>query len=732
MPSRLHVPTTPRLLALLLATACSSAALTAAPAGAATAKQTAAAKKKAAAKKPAPLPTIASVAPKSLGIGDTLTVKGAHFRSGTNKNTLVFKRDGRRAIFVKVPLATTSKLAVTVPARLLPFLVRSKGAPVATMFRVRVLATRFGKSYTSSAVSPRIGPVGSVADGPGANACTPAKIPAGSTADTDGDLIPDDVERAIGTDPCRSDTDGDGMSDGWEYFSALDRNGGQRPSFSGTRTYPNPLDPKDSATDSDGDGLTNVQEYTAWATFGAHKLPLSYSGGNPASAGKGPIPPQLAYMDRDHNGFLTDNERDADGDGIPNLDEGGSGKDQSRITETQDPEDTAYFDYGVFSDSYVGLASKQSSQPQPLCAGINEVPFFCSGKLAADAVDTQKIDTLDWLNADSDSDGIADGQDDADHDGVSNLDEYLREISAPFKDRHFAPINPCYPSSDAYLCNIGAEDTDGDGIPNRLDLDDDNDGIPDSVERRIGTDPLRADTDGDGVSDGFEYYSAIDLNSAAAPYPGKRPYANPLDGSDANTDFDGDGLTMKDEFQAWSYQGRPFPLTYSDGTPYTGGQIAVTPATARQDLDGNGFLSDDEKDVDGDGLTNWDESHGRMTPEWWKGKYDGTNGPLEAPYPLRSYTPTSFVNPDSDGDGILDGADDEDHDGFTNAYEVERPSNWRATYVSTAHTGTDSRARTNPFNPCKPWYSDVCHRYPPFSYYAPNDDWASPVHANGP
>jgi hypothetical protein len=40
-------------------------------------------------------------------------------------------------------------------------------------------------------------------------------------------------------------------------------------------------------------------------------------------------------------------------------------------------------------------------------------------------------------------------------------------------------------------------DTDGDGIPNRLDLDSDNDGIND-VDEAIGT-----DIDGDGMADGI-------------------------------------------------------------------------------------------------------------------------------------------------------------------------------------------------------------------------------------
>ncbi|MDD5152939.1 MAG: hypothetical protein PHS95_03035 [Candidatus Pacebacteria bacterium] len=47
-------------------------------------------------------------------------------------------------------------------------------------------------------------------------------------------------------------------------------------------------------------------------------------------------------------------------------------------------------------------------------------------------------------------------------------------------------------------------DTDKDGIGNKDDPDDDNDGVSDIDEIKNGTDPLKKDTDGDGISDGDE------------------------------------------------------------------------------------------------------------------------------------------------------------------------------------------------------------------------------------
>lgn len=47
-------------------------------------------------------------------------------------------------------------------------------------------------------------------------------------------------------------------------------------------------------------------------------------------------------------------------------------------------------------------------------------------------------------------------------------------------------------------------DTDGDGIGNMNDTDDDNDGVSDVDEIKNGTDPLKQDTDGNGITDGKE------------------------------------------------------------------------------------------------------------------------------------------------------------------------------------------------------------------------------------
>lgn len=58
-------------------------------------------------------------------------------------------------------------------------------------------------------------------------------------------------------------------------------------------------------------------------------------------------------------------------------------------------------------------------------------------------------------------------------------------------------------------------DTDGDNVGNKGDLDDDNDAVVDIEEIRNGTDPLKKDSDGDGISDGRELQILLEKKEAA-------------------------------------------------------------------------------------------------------------------------------------------------------------------------------------------------------------------------
>jgi hypothetical protein len=249
-------------------------------------------------------------------------------------------------------------------------------------------------------------------------------------------------------------------------------------------------------------------------------------------------------------------------------------------------------------------------------------------------------------------------------------------------------------------------DCNGDGIKNSATTDDDGDLLSDTLEAQINTDACKVDTDGDGVQDGFEYRSALDLNTGESQqaignlfYPAKLPYANPLYAGDANTDFDGDTLTLSEEQALWL-----FTVNDTHTAPYSLEQLSYSDG---KQSSRDGYPSDDERDEDADGLSNYDEWHGRMLSSYWSSCYKD-----ETPFHI-TYAGTSAVDADSDGDWILDGADDQDHDDIPNVAELSRIV---ASGGIDHSTGVDCKldpaappalaasvdGRVNPYNPCLP------------------------------
>lgn len=101
-------------------------------------------------------------------------------------------------------------------------------------------------------------------------------------------------------------------------------------------------------------------------------------------------------------------------------------------------------------------------------------------------------------------------------------------------------------------------DTDGDGIGNSKDIDDDNDGLTDEEEAKIGTDPKKSDTDNDGVSDKVDAFPKDKTESRDTD----------LDGLGDNKDLDDDGDGIFDQDELFKYGTNPLNIdTDSDGLP---------------------------------------------------------------------------------------------------------------------------------------------------------------------
>ena len=150
------------------------------------------------------------------------------------------------------------------------------------------------------------------------------------------------------------------------------------------------------------------------------------------------------------------------------------------------------------------------------------------------------------------------------------------------------PSNVFFP-----LLSVESADNDLDGIGDNADADDDNDGIVDLIEEINGTDPLKADTDGDGAIDtdislpnqGGEIVADLfPLNpNESTDSDGDCPDFNLVtsgDGCGDNSDFDSDNDGVNDVDDA-------FPYDISEWL----------------DTDGDGIGDNADTDADGDGVT---------------------------------------------------------------------------------------------------------------------------------
>ncbi|MCR4279975.1 MAG: thrombospondin type 3 repeat-containing protein [Candidatus Komeilibacteria bacterium] len=105
-------------------------------------------------------------------------------------------------------------------------------------------------------------------------------------------------------------------------------------------------------------------------------------------------------------------------------------------------------------------------------------------------------------------------------------------------------------------------DTDGDGIGNTIDPDDDNDGLTDLQEKELGTNPLKSDTDGDGHNDAQDKFPLASPEWADIDGDGVGDNSDPDDDNDdlsdeeeirlgtdpKNPDTDGDGVRDGDDY----------------------------------------------------------------------------------------------------------------------------------------------------------------------------------------
>ena len=221
------------------------------------------------------------------------------------------------------------------------------------------------------------------------------------------------------------------------------------------------------------------------------------------SDGDGVLDPYDAFpndpnesVDTDGDGIGNNADTDDDNDGVsdtldafpldPNesVDTDGDG-----IGNNADTDD----DNDGLSDGNEGLLGTDPLDTDSDNDGIDDQTEVGSVASPTDTDGDGIIDALESNITDTDSDGVVDQLDsanndptnDSDNDGVSNTQETQL-------------------GTDPLDANSTPTDTDGDGIADAFDTDDDNDGVSDADEATNGTDPLNADSDGDGKNDGVE------------------------------------------------------------------------------------------------------------------------------------------------------------------------------------------------------------------------------------
>jgi hypothetical protein len=397
-------------------------------------------------------PTVTSFSPAQVAVGGKLVLKGKNFASGASHNRVFFSRatDGK-TVRARPAKASKTRIEIVVPAGLAKYLINGQ----ATRFQVAIFTKVLGDK-TKKSRSPIILPAGTTPTpgtpgAPGVTVTPPPPpdcdgdgTPDAQDTDDDNDGLGDDVEAKIHTDPCKPDTDGDGVGDAFEYYSSLDLNA--NPNYAGKRPYPNPLDPADAKTDFDGDGMTQAEEYAAaLATGTATSAPLTYSDGNQTSVG----PANPGAMDLYVNGRITDEEKDADNDGLPNWLEMTKGDDTPTGSCTF-VDSSNGSGYGVYTNILTDCGS--GPMPNGRIFGQIEGGHTITG---ATAPVFSQVNNLNYLDADSDGDGVPDGADDQDYDGLSNSEE----IQPGGDGFYSSPKDPCDPNPDSRSCPTHASHT---------------------------------------------------------------------------------------------------------------------------------------------------------------------------------------------------------------------------------------------------------------------------------
>lgn len=241
----------------------------------------------------------------------------------------------------------------------------------------------------------------------------------------------------------------------------------------------------------------------------------------------------------------------------------------------------------------------------------------------------------------------------------------------------------------------GDDDSDSDGFIDRLDIDSDNDGIPDNVEAQATNGysaPAENDADGDGLDDAYEGTGDVGLDPVNTDGTDLPDYLDDdsdndtvpdtLEAFDTDTDKDGrvnifssgsdmDGDGLDDAFEGTdTNDGFDVNDELNTGAAGTQNTDAEDEPDFRDlDDDNDGVLTVDE-DIDGDGDPTNDDTDNNGIPNYLDIDDDGDG--LETVIEDANGD-GNFSNDDTDGDGIPNYLDVDDNTEVPGNPELEDP-----------------------------------------------------------
>lgn len=422
--------------------------------------------------------------------------------------------------------------------------------------------------------------------------------------DSDNDGIPDQLE----ANSSGQDTDGDGIDDAYDADSRneSDMNGDGIGDSATLRDLDHDGLPDHLDTDADGDGILDSVEagLTGNDTDGDgidDAMDPQFTGGTD-SDGDG-IDDAYVLPDSDGDGVADLLDLDSDNDGIFDVVEAGlidldqdahADTGQTPVSAPPDSDSDGIADYldldsnndGTFDIVDSGFASFDTDNDGRIDAGTDS-----DGDGIPDSADPAPF--VPGAYADADGDGIPDVNDlDLDNDGIPDTSE-------------------------------GSGDADGDGLPNLGDLDSDNDGIPDLVEAGgvdvdgNGVVDTLTDVDGNGLADIYDTAAG----GTALPTPdtdgdGVPDYLDIDSDADSLSDvYEAGGVDVNNDGRLDSIEDEN-----GDGLADSVDQSLGGTPLQRSDTDGDGKADNVDTDSDGDGTSDSAEgrtdSDGDGTPDY--------------------------------------------------------------------------------------------------------------------